>query len=245
MDSEVSSAGHASPYSTGGGGVTLERSYAGSLLAALLTSDPVVGLGDEQTPVQIRFQQHSTAAVDDLVVVGEPDKGTGLSGRTLLVGVRRDPTITGDNNAFIKLMTDYVRVVHEHPAEVDTDTWRLGLAVAAPHRAARQVGKLADLARDHANAASFRAAVHAPAATRAEVRTRLGHLDKAVAVATAQAGVPVTDTDGLQVLTWRLLRALRVIELHLEGDDAPDRTAVVRQLRPLVGDAGAADALRR
>src|SRR5205814_8779242 len=121
MCSEVSSAGHASPYSTGGGGVTLERLYAGSLLAALLTSDPVVGLGDEQTPVQVRFQQHATAAVDDLVVVGEPASGSGTGGRMLLVGVRRNPTITGKNAAFIKLMTDYVRVLDEHDAELDAD----------------------------------------------------------------------------------------------------------------------------
>jgi hypothetical protein len=103
-------------------------------------------------------------------MLGERSTGAGAAGRTVLVGVRRNPTMTGKNPEFVKLMTDYVRVVHEHGTEVDTDAWRLGLAVSAPHQAARQVSVLANLVRDHPDNVSFRAAVDALAATTARIR---------------------------------------------------------------------------
>jgi hypothetical protein len=40
------------PYSTGGGGTVLEHVYGATLLADLLTGDPVPMLGDDAVPMQ-------------------------------------------------------------------------------------------------------------------------------------------------------------------------------------------------
>ena len=119
----------ASPYATGGGGVTLERAYGGTLLAAVLLGDPVPGLGDDMRAVRIELQSGPSSPVDDFVVRGE-NRSTGTS-RRLSVGVRRDPTIAPSDDKFVKLLGDYVRVVIEHAAEVGalaqiTEAVRLG-----------------------------------------------------------------------------------------------------------------------
>lgn len=54
---DVKETGFASPHATGGGGTVLEHAHGAVLLAALLQGHPVLGLGDEITPREIRFQQ--------------------------------------------------------------------------------------------------------------------------------------------------------------------------------------------
>src|SRR5690349_6120206 len=98
--------GFASPYSTGGGGTHLEEAYGASLLAALLLRHPTLGLGDEFTVREVRFQQGALCPVDDLVVVGDCPTYT----RTLYIGVRRNPVIAGGNTAFVKLLVDYLQM---------------------------------------------------------------------------------------------------------------------------------------
>ena len=64
-------------YSSGGGGVVLEHQYGATLLASLLTADPLPELGDDVTPMAIRFQASAVSAVDDLLISGRtPDGGT-------------------------------------------------------------------------------------------------------------------------------------------------------------------------
>lgn len=46
----------ASPYSTGGGGTVLEHRYTATVLACLLTRDPLPELGDDATPMLVRFK---------------------------------------------------------------------------------------------------------------------------------------------------------------------------------------------
>src|SRR5260370_9348667 len=66
----------ASPYATGGGGTVLEHRYGAILLACLLIGGPMTELGDDTTPVVVRFQASSVSSVDDLLVVGRtPDGG--------------------------------------------------------------------------------------------------------------------------------------------------------------------------
>lgn len=238
---EATGGGYASPYSTGGGGTTLEHAYGAVLLAALLLRHPVLGLGDDFTVGEVRFQQGATSTVDDLVVVGDCPP----SSRTLYIGVRRAPTIAGGNASFVTLLTDYLRMVSTRHVELATDRERLGLAVAAPHTGAGEVAQLATLARKQPNGAAFRQAVTAPRATNGKVRTRLQYLDDAVKAAAAQCGIALADTTAQETLTWQLLTALRIIELRLEGDDQADRTAVVSMLVSLAGDAARASALWR
>ncbi|WP_091456057.1 PIN domain-containing protein [Micromonospora inyonensis] len=140
---------------------------------------------------------------------------------------------------------DYLRMVSDRHGGFDTDSERLGLAVAAPHAGAVEVAQLASLARRQPDSPAFRAAVVAPRATNAKVRARLKNLDDAVTAAAAQGGISLRDTAARDALTWRLLKALRIIELRLEGDDQADRTGVVSRLVSLAGDPARAVAVWR
>lgn len=233
--------GFASPYSTGGGGTSLEHAYGALLLADMLLGHPILGLGDEFTVREVRFQQGATCPVDDLVVFGDCPSTT----RTFYIGVRRAPTIAGGNASFVTLLVDYLRMVIDCEGGLDTDRERLGLAVAAPHSGAGEVARLAALARRQPNDPAFRTAVAAPRATNAKLRARLQHLDNAVKAAAAQGGVPLSDAGARDALTWRLLKALRIVELRLEGDEQADRTSVVSRLVSLAGDPAQAVAIWR
>lgn len=242
--SESAASGQASAYSTGGGGVVLEHAYGGALLAELLLGGPVTGLGSDVTPMRVGFQQSAYNPVDDLMVTGEGPGGP----RTLLIGVRRKPSIGASQKPFVKLMVDYLREVSEHRSELEAGSWRLGLAVEAPHTPTAEVAALAYFARRQPDAGLFRDAVNAPRATTTRVRARLGNLDGVVAAAVRQAeddGIVLTGEDDGADLTWQLLKYLHILDLRLEGDDAAGRTSLVARLVPLTDNAPAADDLRR
>jgi len=241
---ESRASGYASAYSTGGGGVVLEHAFGGALLAELLLGGPVTGLGSDVTPMRIGFQQSAHSPVDDLMIAGE-----GLGGqRTLFIGVRRRPSIGASQKPFVRLTMDYLRVISEHGAELEAGSWRLGLAVEAPHTPADEIKTLAHFARRQPEARLFRAAVQAPRATTSRVRARLGNVDEVVAAAVKEAkkvGITLAGEGADDDLSWRLLRYLRVLDLRLEGDDAAGRTSLVARLVPLADDAAAADDVRR
>ena len=154
--------------------MVLEHAYGGALLAELLLGGPVTGLGDDVTPLRIGFQQSAHSPVDDLMVAGEGPGGQ----RTLFIGVRRDPSVGASQKPFVKLMVDYLQVISEHGAELDADSWRLGLAVEAPHTPTDEIANLAHFARRQPDAGLFRAAVNAPRATTSKVRARLGNIEE-------------------------------------------------------------------
>ncbi|WP_433330870.1 PIN domain-containing protein [Dactylosporangium sp. CA-139066] len=229
----------ASPYATGGGGTVLEHTYGAVLLAALLQGHPVPGLGNAITPRQVAFQQAASCPVDDLVVVGDGPTGS----RLMAVGVRRAPTISGGSAPFVTLLVDYLRAVIDRQSALDGDRERLALAVAAPHSGANEVEQLAFWARKRPDDAAFRDFIAAPKHTNGKVRARLRHLDSAVQAAVKQGRLTLGSPAEADALTWRLLKALRIIELRLEGDDPADATNVVSQLVPLAGGAARAVAL--
>src|SRR5260370_32936111 len=87
----------ASPYATGGGGTVLEHRYGAILLACLLIGGPMTELGDDTTPVVVRFQASSVSSGDDLLVVGRtPDggerRGVGRCARAAPRGAREEGT---------------------------------------------------------------------------------------------------------------------------------------------------------
>lgn len=131
----------------------------------------------------------------------------------------------------------------QHWDEVEAGRWRLGLAVANPNAAAQQLGELGVIARSTPDNASFRAEVAQPGRTTQAVRDRLGHLDTLVQAAAREAGLDGDFDTG--VLAWRLLFALRMSELRLEGPDETDRTTTVSRLRTVARDGtqAAADKL--
>ncbi len=231
----------AAPYATGGGGVVLEHRYGATLLASLLTGDPLPELGDDVVPVAVRFQAVAVSDVDDLFVTGRTQDGRE---RRVSIGVRRAPALTSGDAASVRLLGSYLAVVADQREEVAAGRWRLALAVASPNPAVRQVGELAAIARAATNEDRFRAEVARVGRTSQAVRNRLGHLDALVPTALRDAHIDADSTDARE-LTWRMLTALQVRELRLEGADESDRTTAVAQLRRVTSDdtVAAADRL--
>lgn len=231
----------ASPYSTGGGGTVLEHRYGAVLLSHLLTADPLTELGDDVTPREIAFQASAFSAVDDLVVTGFSAGGTE---RKVSIGVRRDPSFIPSDESTVDLVGSYLRVINDRWPQVSSGQWRLGLAVASPNTHVQQIRELASIARDTVDERNFRAEVARPGRTTQSIRDRLTHFDRVVAAGAKSVGIDVTATP-TDELTWRLLGALRVRELRLEGVDETDRTIAVGRLRNItvVGTADAADKL--
>jgi hypothetical protein len=229
----------AAPYATGGGGTVLEHRYGAVLLACLLVGDPVTELGDDATPVSVRFQASAVSPVDDLLVVGRtPDGGE----RRASIGVRRAPALVASDDASAQLLASYLRIVVASWQELRARSWRLCLAVASPNTAVQQLAALAEIARASVDEAQFRAEVERPGRTNQSVRARLPHIDALVVAAQAQIDPGSIDTGEL---TWRLLSSLSTRELRLEGGDQSDRTQAVRTLQAITRDqtAAAADQL--
>jgi hypothetical protein len=216
------------PYATGGGGVVLEHRFGAALLSCLLAGEPISLLGDETTPRSIRFQASAFSPVDDLLVHGRLPDG---ELRKVSIGVRRSPALTKGNEASVWLLVPYIKVVLDHWPEVQNGHWRLGLAVASPTAAVRQLEELALIARGTSDAESFRAEVGRPRRTNQRVRKGLEHLDSLVEDAAEELGRG--GDQAAHELTWRLLTGLRLTALRLEGVDQTDRTNAVRRLQPL------------
>ncbi|MFG3117478.1 hypothetical protein ACGF4C_24135 [Streptomyces sp. NPDC048197] len=223
--------GSASPYSTGGGGVRLEHRYAATLLAAVLTEDPVSELGDDIVPCLVRLQASDISPIDDVVLEGRTADGRG---RRVSIGVRRDPALTTSDTASVPLVRSFLRIVTEHWEEAAAGRWRVALAVGVSSTAVRETDTLAQIAQAVPSSQEFREAVARPAATNRSVRRRLTHLDALVAAA-ADGEAAFSQVDARE-LTWRWLSALRVRQLRLEGMDETDRTTTVSALRRAVAD---------
>src|SRR5580700_1163533 len=115
----------AAPYASGGGGTVLEHHYGTVLLASLLTRAPIPDLGDDATPVYLRFQGRPVSPVDDLIVRGDTPDGE----RWVSIGVRRTPDFTSSDEHTEKLLRSYVKMAAERWEELRAGRWRLSLAV--------------------------------------------------------------------------------------------------------------------
>ena len=235
MTDEQPSSSGANSYATGGGGVVLEHVYGATVLAGLLVGTPLDLLGDTVVVDQVAFQARRLSPVDDLVVTGTTD-GPEPVLRQIAIAVRRAPVMARSDEKFVKLIGTMLQAVAESWDDVRAGRYRIGLVVAAPHSGAVQTATLSDFARSHPNAELFRQAVMLPGATHGRVRQRLEYLEGAVGEALSGTDVELS----VEVLTWRLLFALHVAAVQLEGDVASDRTSCVSRLQ-LVAD-GAAEA---
>lgn len=197
----------ADPVSTGGGGVVLEHRYGAALLASLLAGVPVPALGDDVTPLQVRFQCTTYSPVDDLTVVGRTASG---SSRVLSIGVRRTPVFAASSAPTVALISTYVRAVEEKWDEIQAGRLRLGVACLEPNGGVREVAGLAEIARTCSGNADF--------------RTRVAHRSRRLARRLAHFDALVTAASGSPELAWRVLFALRTI-------DAPDTVVAVNSLR--------------
>ncbi|MFF9378194.1 PQQ-binding-like beta-propeller repeat protein [Streptomyces griseoluteus] len=200
----------------------MEHRYGAVLLSHLLTGTPVPGLGDAVTPVRIRFQGRSVSRVDDIVVVGTaPNK----SEVVLSVGVRRKPKLVPSEADSVKLIGDFLHVTRARRALVDSGRWKLALAVVPSCIPAQQLGTLAETASAAGSWTEFQDRLRRPGSLQAAVRNRLSQLEAIVGLL---APGPSTQTARE---TWRLLSALRLVEMRLEGADCTDRTYSVERLR--------------
>ncbi|WP_097241129.1 hypothetical protein [Streptomyces sp. 1331.2] len=212
-------------------------------MSHLLTGDPLTELGDDVTPHEVAFQASDVSAVDDFVVTGFAPDGTE---RTVSIGVRRDPSFVPSDTASVELIGSYLRVLRDQAPRVASGRWQLGLTVAGSNAQVKEIADLATIARDVADERAFRSAVAFPGRTNQANRRRLEYLDEVVAAAAHHVGIDTASADGTE-LTWRLLSALTVRELRMEGVDQSDRTHAVARLRHVTsaGTAEAADAHRR
>lgn len=211
----------ASPYSTGGGGVSFERKVAVKYLAHLLTGDTAVELGDGRAVVSVAFQQAPEHPVDDLVLrASRPDEAT--PSLVLAIGVRRAPNLVKSDKPTQKLIRDYVRAVLTFPATGDDGSeCRLALVVAGSQQHTEQLAELADVAAKQMNASAFFELIHTPKKYSAELRDRLDHFKALVRQALTDLHQPSTEELAKQQ-TWQLLVRLTVLMPRLEAPDEAD-----------------------
>lgn len=214
-----------SPYSTGGGGVTFERRVAASYLAALLTGGSAPGF-DGRRITQVAFQQAPTEAVDDLVISAQRNDEASPS-FTAAVGIRRHPLITPSDRDTEKLLTDYIRSLHQ--AETVASDREYFLVVAGPQRPASQLAALAALARS-STADAFFPLVEEPGRFERAIRNRLNHFLILVTAALTSLGLPRTQVDARST-AWRLLRRLTVLQPRIEAPDLTDWEQAVSALQ--------------
>lgn len=229
-----------SPYSTGGGGVRLEHSYAACLIAGLIAGDALPELGDALSVDSIRLQASDVSDVDDILLEGRDVRG---ERHRASIAVRRSPALATSDEASVPLIRDFLTVVTEDWTEVSAGRWRLVLAVSTNSNAVGQLAELAELARSLPTSAHLTTRLAQPGRTNTQVRARYDHLVGLV----QRASEGLSSADGLtaEELTWRLLSCLSTRSLRLERTDRADRTSAVNSLQRVLneGTPAAADAL--
>lgn len=236
----TASASASSPYSTGGGGVRLEHSYAACLLAGMLAGEALPELGAPLTVESIRLQASDVSEVDDILIEG---RDALREVHRASIAVRRSPTLTRSDSASVPLFRDFLTVVIDQWRSVAAGRWRLVLAVSTNANAITQLAELAELARSVTSGEELERRLAQRGRTSAPVRDRYEHVKGLV----EQAAEGLTSASGLTEveLTWRVLSNLAVRGLRLERTDRTDRTTAVNALQRVVqgGAAATADAL--
>jgi hypothetical protein len=217
----------ASPYSTGSGGVTLERRVAVLYLAALLTGETFPELGDSRSIVSVKFQQAPRVPIDDLVI--EAKREDEIEGSVVLaIGIRRRPSFVPSHDDTQKLVVELVRALLRAPN--DGREHRLGIAVAGRQTHAEQVAELASLARNQMSANPFFDLVEEDGRFRQRLSDRLGYVKEMVAKALATLEIGDADDDVVRDTTWRLLSRLFVLMLDVEEPNVSGWTAAQNRL---------------
>ena len=229
-----------SPYSTGGGGVRLEHSYAACLVAGLLAGEALPELGDALSVDSIRLQASDVSEADDIIIEGRDTRG---EIHRASIAVRRSPALTTSDNASIPLIRDFLAIVTDHWSEVSLGRWRLVLAVSTNANAITQLAELAELAHSLPGGDELANRLTQPGRTNASVRDRYDHIKGLVGQ--ASDGLPSANGFTAGELTWRLLSCLSTRSLRLERTDRADRTSAVNILQRMLshGTSAAADAL--
>lgn len=235
VDNEASSPQGASPYATGGGGVTFERKVAVQYLAHLLVGDGATQIGDGRHVMSVAFQQAPSHPVDDLVIEAKrPDESE--RSLVLALAVRRSLNLVKSHELTRKLMRQFVHAAAQAPA--DGTEYRLGLVVSQQQPHAKELGELADLAAGQSKPRDFLELIRTPGRFSADLRKRLDHLKSLVK--------DVLDNSNeilIEERTWQILSRLTVSMPRLEAPDETDWHDVVNRLKPVVRDSDLTTAL--
>ncbi|MFG1774778.1 hypothetical protein ACGFIX_34825 [Nocardia salmonicida] len=223
----------ASPYSTGGGGVTFERKVAVQYLTRMLTRAGAFELGAGRSIRRVTFQQAPRYTVDDLVIhAGRDDEAE--ASLVLAMGVRRAPQIIQSSEPTVKLFRSFLgevdRITTEGPQ------LRMALVVADKQPHAEQLAELAALATGQDNPVEFFADIHTPKKFSTDVRQRLEQLEGIVKSALTEKSSPSPATDVVRRRTWEVLRHLLVLMPRLETPDESDWAELANQLVPFARD---------
>ena len=223
----------ASPYATGGGGVTYERKVATQYLAHLLLGDNAPEFGHGRRAVGVAFQQAPGHAVDDLVVsAASPDESK--PSLLLALGIRRSPKFVASDTSTRKLIRQFICAVTD--GSTDEPERRIGLVVSGSQVHAKQLAFLADLAAKQRDASGFFELILTPRKFDFGVRRRLCHLEELVRHALDDLGVAEASVTPSREWTWQLLSKLTVLMPRLEAPDQTDWSSVVNNLRSVARD---------
>ena len=242
-DERVTPAVVASPYASGGGGVTFERSVAARYLAHLLVGDAATEIGDGRHVAAVKFQQAPEHPVDDLVIETARDGETAPS-LVLELAVRRRVNLIVSDPRTRQLFQQFVGSLTAAP-DGDIEQ-RLGLVVAGRQEHASQLGHLCDVARCQLDALGFFDLVQTPGRFSIKIRNRLDQIERLVARAMEDLGGDTPDTRSVHQRTWEMLSRLFVLMPHLESPDETDWSVVESSLVPVArgNDADGASRLR-
>ncbi|MFJ9720990.1 PQQ-binding-like beta-propeller repeat protein [Streptomyces sp. NPDC101213] len=108
---------------------------------------------------------------------------------------------------------------------MDSGRWKLALAVVPSCVPAQQLKTLAEMASAAGSWTEFQDRLCRPGSLQAAVRNRLTQMEAIVASLTPEPPAQAARE------TWRLLSAVRLTEMRLEGADCTDRTYSVERLR--------------
>ena len=229
----------ASPYATGGGGITFERKVAVQFLAHMLAGTGVGEVAGARRVVRVAFQQAPFESADDIVLdTALPDEPS--PSLVIALAVRRAPKLVQSDKDARKLIRQLVQAVVAEPA--DGPDHRLGLVVAGPKRHAVQLSQLADIAANQTDARRFFRLVTTPGKFDKSHRSRLGQLCSIVQHALEDLGESVPARDLVEQHTWQLLTNLVVLMPRLEVPEDTDWTRVADTLTAVVPDADPAAA---
>lgn len=208
----------ASPYATGGGGVTFEHRVAARYLALMLTGNTSPELIDGRAITSIAFQQAPDSPVDDLVLrASRPGEQT--PSLKIAVGVRRSPKLVPSDEDTQKLLGSYVKALLADPEQGVEQ--RLALVDAGTRRDTRELAELTALAAKQKDSASFYSLIQTPSKFKKTLAERLTYVTRMVQRALTPSDAE-PDATIAQQRTWELLSNLSVITPRLEDPDTTD-----------------------
>lgn len=231
-DSSVGSAqstAGSSTYSTGGGGFAFAYRVAAVYLASMLTGSR--RHETKELPIHsVAFQTGPAHQVDDLLIKGG-DRGEEVE---LAVACRATPKFIPSHTETVKLVRSLLGEIATHPEA------HVAIAVAGSKPEWGQVAALCDKARDTSDADSFHAASQVERRWSRPVRDRYRKLREMVQAALDESA----HEQEVIVLTWGLLRRLRILEFRLQSPDETDWTAVASILDAVANSTTDGIALR-